>query len=76
MLDKLQKWLRVSQEADQHLDNASAALDAHFNHMHDQVNGIERVVDRHLVRIGQREMNLYDFCEFIADSPALNGEDQ
>ncbi len=75
MFDKFQQWLRVKTEADQHLSNSDAAGAARAHHIHDRVNGVERVVDRHLARIEQREINLYDLCRFIAESPALNDQE-
>lgn len=75
MLNKLWTWLKASNEADQHLENASAAGRARWEHLHDSVNGVERVVDHHLDRIEKRELLLCDFCEMIAESPTLNDEE-
>ncbi len=76
MANRLWQWLSASNEANQHLENADAAAQARWEHLHDQVNGVDRVVDHHLDRVERRETLLSDFCQMIADSAALNTEDE
>lgn len=74
--DELQQWLTVEKQADVCLDIADAAYQAHFEHFHDRVKGIERIVDKHLKRIAQREFSACELLHVIAESPALELGDE
>jgi hypothetical protein len=57
--DKFQQWITLQEGADQHAENASAALSA-------IEPGKDRVVDRRLLQISRRESALSDFHESLA----------
>jgi hypothetical protein len=73
-MSKLINWLSAIVAESTHSTNASSADLARTNHVIDQVRGIDRVVDRHLSRIAQREQNLSEFAGHIAKSSSLNDE--
>ncbi len=76
MADTFWQWLSAMKDANQHSSNAGAARDARAQHILDRSRGVERVIDHHLERIQQREINLHGFCQIVADSPALNKDQQ
>lgn len=68
MNTKLQQWLALQRESTQHLNNAGAALAA-VDHT------VDKVVNRHLMRIFRTEQDLAEFAEIISNSKAFQEEE-
>jgi hypothetical protein len=73
-MDKFILWLSAISAETSHSINSTSADSAHTHHMSDRVRGVERVVDRNLERISQREQSLSEFARHIAESTSLNDD--
>lgn len=71
-MDRFFLWLNAFLAETTHSTNATSADLARSHHMTDRVCGVERVVDRNLARIAQREQSLSEFARSISESQSLN----
>jgi hypothetical protein len=71
MASKFTQWFKAIKEASDHAAHAGMAEAARV-----ECVGKDRLVEKHLRRISERERRLSEFVGHIANSPALNHEDE
>lgn len=68
---KFNLWLNAFLAEIVHSTNAASAESAWLHHTTDRVRSVQRVVDRNLLRIAQREQLLSEFHKVISESTSL-----
>ena len=60
-------WFSAFIAEEKHSENAASANLARLKHSSERASGVDRVVDRHLERIAQREQNLSEFTHAVSE---------